>query len=299
MTEVGRKTAMAFFLCAVRAHAQVPDLPPALYRDAEADAQYPAMSRGIQFQSHGSTVNGTLFRAAGKGVHPTVILFHGLPGNEQNLDLMRAIQRSGWTAVTFHYRGAWGSGGVFTLTGGVDDGAALLGELARPGRAADWGIDMRHLVVIGHSYGGYIAAATLARHAEILGAVLIAPWDPSYDQRRYLKIPEAQRAKQAESDFDDVPGRLGSVTVTQLTEDLLANGAALDLTRLAKSLVSRPILLFTATRDDPGDQAEDLSAALHDLHARHFSAQSMETDHSFDDRRIALQAAILKWLALR
>lgn len=299
MSDIGRKAAMAFFLCTVRAHAQIPDLPPALYRDAQVDAQYPATSRGIQFQSHGSTVNGTLFQPGGKGVHPTVILFHGLPGNEQNLDLLRAVQRSGWTAITFHYRGAWGSAGVFTLAGGVEDGEALLGELARPGRAAQWGVDMKHLVVVGHSYGGYIAAATLARHAEILGAVLIAPWDPSYDRRRYLKIPEAQRAKQAEIDFDDVPGRLGSVTVKQLTEDLLANGVVLDLTRLAKSIASRPILLLTATRDDPGDQAQDLSASLHDLQALHFSAQSMETDHSFDDHRIALQAAILEWLASR
>ncbi len=291
--------AMGFLLCAVSAYAQVPDLPAALYRDAEVDAQNPAISRGIQFESHGATVNGTLFRPAGKGVHPTVVLFHGLPGNEQNLDLLRAIQRSGWTAITFHYRGAWGSGGVFTLAGGVEDGEALLGEIERPEHAADWGVDMKHLVVVGHSYGGYLAAVTLARHPEILGAVLIAPWDPSYDQRKYLKIPAAERAKQAQIDFDDVPGRLGSVTVQQLTEDLLANGATLDLTRLAKSIASRPILLLTATRDDPDDQAGELIASLHALRAPHFSAQSMQTDHSFDDHRIALQAAILEWLALR
>jgi pimeloyl-ACP methyl ester carboxylesterase len=299
MANVARIALICFLLCFVPAYAQISDLPTALYRDATADAQYPAESRGIQFESHGAGVNGTLFRPAGKGVHPTVILFHGLPGNEQNLDLLRAIQRAGWTAITFHYRGSWGSGGTFTLAGGVEDGEALLSEIARPERAAAWGVDTKHLVVIGHSYGGYIAAAILARHAEIPGAVLIAPWDPSYDQRKYLKIPEAQRAKQAAIDFDDVPGRLGSVTVKQLTEDLLANGAELDLTHLARSIASRQILLFTATRDDPDDQARDLIASLHDLQAPHLSAQSMETDHDFDDRRIALQVAILKWLALQ
>jgi uncharacterized protein len=295
----GRLAAMCLLLCSLPAHAENPDLPSALYRDPEVDAQFPAMSSGIQFESHGSTVNGTLLRPAGKGVHPTVILFHGLPGNEQNLDLLRAIQRAGWTAITFHYRGAWGSGGVFTLAGGVADADALLSDLARPGRAAAWGVDTKRLVVIGHSYGGYVAAATLGRHAEILGAVLIAPWDPSYDQRGYSKIPDAQRAKQADIDFDDVPGRLGSVTVKQLSEDLLANGGTLDLARLAPSIASRPILLLTATRDDPGDQAKDLIASLHNLQAPQFSVQSMQTDHSFDDRRIALQAAILKWLAPR
>jgi pimeloyl-ACP methyl ester carboxylesterase len=299
MKNLARIAGMCFLLCSVPAYAQNSDLPTALYRDAAADAQYPAESRGIQFESYGATVNGTLFRPAGKGVHPTVILFHGLPGNEQNLDLLRAIQRAGWTAITFHYRGSWGSGGVFTLAGGVEDGEALLSEIARPERAAAWGVDSRHLVVIGHSYGGYNAAAILARHAELLGAVLIAPWDPSYDQRKYIKISEAERAKQAAIDFDDVPGRLGSVTVKQLTEDLLANGAELDLTHLARSIAPRQILLFTATHDDPDDQAKDLIASLHDLQAPHLSVQSMDTDHDFDDGRIALQVAILKWLALR
>jgi len=34
-----------------------------------------------------------------------VILFHGLPGNEQNLDLAQAIRRANWNVLTLHYRG--------------------------------------------------------------------------------------------------------------------------------------------------------------------------------------------------
>jgi len=38
-----------------------------------------------------------------------VVLLHGYPGNERNLDLAQARRRDGWDIVFFHYRGAWGS----------------------------------------------------------------------------------------------------------------------------------------------------------------------------------------------
>jgi predicted alpha/beta-fold hydrolase len=43
-----------------------------------------------------------------------VILFHGLPGNEQNLDLAQAIRRANWNVLTLHYRGSLGSPGTYS-----------------------------------------------------------------------------------------------------------------------------------------------------------------------------------------
>lgn len=80
---------------------------PALAQDPPVDRAHPASGRGVQFLSQGSQVNAMVYRPAGAGSHPTVILLHGLPGNEQNLDLARAMQRAGWTVITFHYRGSW------------------------------------------------------------------------------------------------------------------------------------------------------------------------------------------------
>jgi hypothetical protein len=57
---------------------------------------------------------------------------------------------------------------------------------------------------------------------------------------------------------------------------------------------------LTTPRRDVNNEVVLCQRALpRDAQGPHFSAQSMETDHSFDDHRIALQAAILKWLALR
>ena len=71
-------------------------------------------------------MNALLFVAGGKGPHPTVILMHGLPGNERNLDLAQAIRRAGWDVLTFTYRGAWGSPGDFSIANSMEDTAAAL-----------------------------------------------------------------------------------------------------------------------------------------------------------------------------
>ncbi|HEY3814364.1 MAG TPA: alpha/beta fold hydrolase [Caulobacteraceae bacterium] len=265
--------------------------------DPPIDAAHPASSLAAQFKSHGATINALIYRPAGAGLHPTVLLFHGLPGNEQNLDLARALQRAGWTVVTFHYRGSWGSGGEFTLVGGDDDADALIEALRDPKTASAWGVDPAHMVVVGHSYGGFIAAATAARHPEILASVLIAPWDLSFDQRAWSKLTPQALAQTSAEGFDDVEGRLGGVTVASLTDDLLHHGASLDLAKLAPALANRPVFILTATRDDPDDQAGDLIPALAAAHAAQVKIIRMDTDHPFNDRRIELEADVVRWLA--
>src|SRR5258708_33906762 len=59
-----------------------------------------------------------------RGIEPrhTVLLLHGCPGLEQNLDLAAELRDRGWNALVFHYRGCWGSGGRYdlrTITTGV------------------------------------------------------------------------------------------------------------------------------------------------------------------------------------
>ncbi len=270
---------------------------PALDRDPPTDARHPASGGGVQFESHGAKINAQLYRPAGEGPHPTVILFHGLPGNEQNLDLARVLQRAGWTVITFHYRGSWGSGGDFHLKGGVEDGQALLAELQNPERAHAWGVDPTRLVVVGHSYGGYVAARLAAETPMIKAAVLIAPWDVSYDARAWGALAPAARTAAGAANYDDVEGRLTGVTVASLTDETVRDGPDLDLTKLAPALAARPLLVLTATRDDPDDQAAGLLAALKARRAPHLGVRRMVTDHGFNDHRIALETVVTTWLA--
>jgi len=277
--------------------SEFPQIPSAIFEDPPVSAKYPASGAGVRFPSQGVLINAQLYRPSGEGAHPTVILLHGLPGNEQNLDLARAIQRSGWTVITFHYRGSWGSPGTFTLLGGVADAAALVAWLQHPEHATAWGVDPARIVMVGHSYGGYIAARVAAARPSILAAALIAPWDISYDAREWSAFSARQLFKVGADNFDDVDGRLSGATASSLTRDVLRDGPSLNLTALSAGLAKRRILIITATRDDPDDQASALVTNLKRRSHGTFESEVMMTDHGFNDHRIALEVAVVSWLA--
>src|SRR3954451_22433972 len=78
-------------------------LPAAIFTDPPADAAHPPRMEVLHIPSGGVEINGVGYMASGAGAHPTVVLFHGLPGNEKNLDLAQAIRRAGWNVVTINY----------------------------------------------------------------------------------------------------------------------------------------------------------------------------------------------------
>jgi pimeloyl-ACP methyl ester carboxylesterase len=286
-------------LACVTAHAVAADpgsLPAAVYTDPAPDAEHPASGLAAQFRSHGALLNAQIYRPPGAGRHPTVLMFHGLPGNELNLDLAQVLRRAGWTVVTFHYTGAWGSGGRFSIRAGFADADALLAHLRDPGIADAWGADPDRVLVLGHSYGGYAAAHLAASRRDILGAVLLAPWDPSFDARSWQPMSPSERSHAVQADFDDVDGRLTHATAVSLGAEVMQDGLQYDLTKLAASLTDRPVLLITATRDDDDDEAVAFIAQMRQLGAPKFARQVLDSDHSFNTQRIALQAAVLRWI---
>ena len=150
--------AAAFLIGSVGARAAEP--PAAVIADPPQDKVHPATAIPFAMPTHGVRINAILFAAAGAGPHPTVILLHGVPGNDPNFDIARAIQRAGWNVLTFHYRGSWGSPGRYSFTHCREDGEAAVAWLRAPATSADYGIDPNRIVVIGHSMGGFVAGGS-------------------------------------------------------------------------------------------------------------------------------------------
>jgi len=73
-----------------------------------------------------------LYLASGVGPHPTVLMLHGFPGNEKNLDLAYSIRRAGWNVLVPFDRGAWGSGGAFSFNHTLEDAQASIDFLLQP-----------------------------------------------------------------------------------------------------------------------------------------------------------------------
>src|ERR1700675_3304679 len=157
---------VALLLASTRSFAQA--VPAAIFTDPAADAAHPAAMSVLHIPSHGVLINGLVYSPSGAGLHPTLVICHGLPGNEKNLDLAQAVRRAGWNAVTFNYRGSWGSPGSFRFAQNLQDADAVLSYLRNPANALKLGIDPTRIAIAGHSMGGWVVAHTAAHdHALI------------------------------------------------------------------------------------------------------------------------------------
>ena len=271
--------------------------PSAIFRDPAVDTAIPASGQALQIPSHGERMNAMVYLPAGAGPHPVVVLLHGFPGNEQNLDLAQAIRRAGWVVVTFHYRGSWGSSGTFSFDGVGEDGAAALDWLRDPTTAERLRIDPQRVVVAGHSMGGFAAAQLCATQAHLLGCVLIAPWDLSFDAALLAKASATERERITREDFNDIEGRISGLTAGQVVDVLATQGQRWQLAKFAPAMAKSPLLIVIAGRDADGDKALALLPALKGASAKSLHVETIDTDHSFNDHRIALQSSVLTWLA--
>jgi pimeloyl-ACP methyl ester carboxylesterase len=227
---------------------------------------------------------GIFLLAAGTEPHGTVILLHGFPGYEQNMDLAQALRRDGWNVLAMHYRGAWGSDGSFSFTHCIEDVGTMLAYLMEPGNAARFHVNTQHIVAIGHSMGGFVTAAAMAQHPEIAAGVVITEGSPVFDAAGYFG---------GESDPADYAPLAGS-SRDALDNEAKANSAAWNFTSLAAKIAPRPVLVLSAN-DGLRASNEALVSAL--THAGSpVTYVHMDTDHGFSDHRIALESAVLLWL---
>jgi pimeloyl-ACP methyl ester carboxylesterase len=273
----------ALMLAATGAMAQ-PRAPAAIFTDPPHDPAHPARMEVLHVPSGGVALNAISYVPSGAGPHPTVILFHGLPGNEKNLDLAQAMRRAGWLVVAPNYRGSWGSPGRFSFKGNLDDARAVLAYVRGPD-GAKLGVDPTRLVIIGHSLGGWVTAVTGGRDPALAGAVLISAADMSSP----AKAPEAQRLKIAEENRESL-----AASAKQMADEIATLGPDLGFAAAAPGLAKHPLLVVTS--DDGLKPSAD--KLMMDVKARggRVAAVYIHTDHGYSDARIRLESETLAWL---
>lgn len=272
--------------------------PPALTNDPPIDKAAPASMDAFQIPSHDGELNAIAYIAAGRGPHPAVILLHGFPGNEKNLDLAQAIRRDGWTVVCFNYRGSWGAPGAFSFTHAVEDTEAAIAWLRTPANAAHLRVDPSRIVLAGHSMGGMISTIVGARDAKLLGVGLISAADMAGHLLPTVQAgkSEAAVAPTAAKLADQGLYPLAGCTPESLARDLLNNASAWAIPAQASGLAAHPLLVISS--DDGLAPATDiLILKVHAIpNANTVTAQHFSTDHSYSDERISMEAAFLNWL---
>jgi pimeloyl-ACP methyl ester carboxylesterase len=262
-------------------------VPSSISTDPKPDSAHPAKMTVLHIPSHGVAINGLVYQPSGAGPHPTLVICHGLPGNEKNLDLAQAVRRSGWNVVAFNYRGSWGSPGNFSFSQSLEDADAVLAFLRDPAQAASLGIDTRRIAIAGHSMGGWVVAHTAAHDHSLIGAIIISAGDMGHDGEQPRARVVAEMADNMES--------LAGITAESMADQVIKNAKAFRMTNAAPGLVSVPLLALTAD-DGLAPDTDALVKAIRERGGKKVTDRQVATDHSWSDHRIALESIVITWL---
>ena len=282
--------------------ATAQNAPSAIATDPASDLKPGPSSFEMAVPSHGEMLLGIFYQAAGPGRHPTVVLLHGFPGFEQNLDLAQAMRREGWNVLSLHYRGSWGVGGDFSLAHAIEDADAMVTFARSPESARKYHIDSDRIVVIGHSMGGFMAASAAAHAPAVLGAVMIGSWDVTEPVRgatgsRAQLIALSLKAQQEGTEpADFLP--LHGYSLAKLATEIVDHREAFDLDHLAEKIAPRAVLLLTAD-DDSEAGSKRFMRALQASGDKRVELLHEATDHGWSGKRIYLETLVLNWLEAR
>ena len=260
------------------------------------DAAFPARLSSYTIKSDGAVLNGRALLAQGNGPHPTILLLHGMPGNELNMDVAQAARRAGWNVFMFHYRGSWGSGGDFSFNNVVADAAAALAHVRGLAPDVNWRVNADRIVLVGHSVGGFAALTAGAADPRVKSIASLSGFDVG---KIGSAIPEDQPSKENWLRIFRNSSALRVPDPEALIDQWVASAPEWHFERLPPKLANKNVLLVAALKDTtapPVTHHAPLAGALKARLGSGFTDVSLDTDHSYSDRRIALTKAVLDWL---
>ena len=266
------------------AAAQTAAAPRYLTTDFGKDAKAPGSCEELTISSHGSRLAAFMYTAPGPQPHPTLILLHGFPGNERNLDIAQSVRRAGWNVLYFDYRGSWGSEGDFSFANCVEDVASAVAFCKQ--QAQTLHIDTARLALFGHSMGGWVALKALAQQPGIKKAIILSPMD-IYAVAAMSKTP-------SDTGFETYVAGLFMLHNTSghaLLAAVQANSAAYELTAEAVPLRTKQLVFLDENRRN-----EQWIKTIGAANKASFRYEVWDTDHPFSNKRIALTKAVLTFL---
>ncbi len=257
------------------------------------DADHPPAIAELNFKSGGQRLNGLMYQANGSGPHPTVILLHGYPGNEKNLDLAQALRRGGFNVLFFHYRGAWGSEGEFSFNNVIEDVGSALGFLRS--NAEGYKVDTDHITLIGHSMGGFAALQGAARDKNVHCVAGISAANLGGRAANFAKGSEAAKGF---SNYSDGLQMLAGWSGDKAISEIIANGESFNLNALAPRLSGKSVLLIAGDKDGavPAQTVHRPMAAAYKMQdGLNLTEMVLSGDHSFSWSRGTLIQTVLDW----
>ena len=236
------------------------------------------MLSGVVLESDGYRLLGRFYQADGPGPHPTLVMAHGIAGVELNLDLADVLRDAGWNVLAFHYRGCWGSEGLYRIATLVEDvRAAIEWAMAQPS------VDRHRVVLLGYSIGGWASVLAAVQDPRVYALVTLS----AVSDLRTWTPDEAMLA--------DWVRFMNGMSVEALREELRAQAGMVQPVDVVDRFSPRPMLIVHGT-------ADPVVSHRHSLTLYHRAGLNTDLalidggDHRYTGRRRVMIQRIQRWL---
>lgn len=258
-----------------------------IFRDLQWDKNSPAGTIELFIPSENSLLSGFIYKANGVQKHPTLLLLHGYPGNERNLDIAQVVRSHGWNVIYFDYRGSWGSQGKFSFKNCVEDVINVVSFCKKYQDSLQ--IDTSNIVLFGHSMAGWVSLKAIQRLPEIKKAFILSAWDIHNQYKRQLTGNELN----AFSMNVDTLGKYFVLngSLKERFQPVLERDEYFNLEKNIEPLKEKQIIML-----DEHDRNKKIANAIENLNPPYFKYYVWETDHSFTNKRISLMNMVLSFL---
>ena len=237
---------------------------------------YRAISKEIIISIDEDSIAAFGMLAAGKEKKETIILLHGLPGNEKNLDLAQELRRNGRNVIYFNYRGSWGSQGEFMYSNCLEDATKVIDFFSTPENSEKYKIKLNSFILFGHSLGGGIALLKGARDKRVKKIVVCSP-NPIGTLSQELMDWVYNYIKTA---------FMLNINPDKFYNELIVNKNSYNPLIYKNELSQKDVLIFDEDLRNKEwvDQLDNVEYLI------------WETDHSFSDKRLELIEKVNDWI---
>ena len=254
-------------------------------RDIKWDNSSPAGFIELAIPSGNSVVQGFIYKANGGQKHPTLLLLHGFPGNERNLDVAQVVRAHGWNVIYFNYRGSWGSQGQFSFKNCVEDVVNVVTFCKKYQDSLK--IDTSNIVLFGHSMGGWVCLKALQQLPAVKKGFALSTWDI------YGEFKNINSAQQIITKVKKEGGEIFVLNTPTKTiyETVVNDPDYFNLVIDARALSDKQITML-----DEHSNNKEIAAAIKSSNKAYFDYEVWYTDHSFTNKRISLINKVLDFL---
>ncbi|HEY8928205.1 MAG TPA: alpha/beta fold hydrolase [Mucilaginibacter sp.] len=253
-------------------------------KDLKWDPKSPASFAELNIPSGQSKLQGFIMTANGAEKHPTLLLLHGFPGNERNLDLAQVVRAHGWNVVYFDYRGSWGSQGKFNFKNCVEDVVNVVAWCKA--NAAKFKIDTANIALFGHSMGGFVCLKALTYLPGVKKGFALSAWDIYQDVQRFKGPNRLQDIAKASGQYFVL-----NATTAELFQPVINDPGYFNLHNAVNALSKKQVIML--------DEMTANKALADDIKAHnkaYFDYEVWQTDHPFTNKRVSLMKKVLWFL---